>query len=96
VFIANGQGLIGCASAKTGKVLYTERVKGAFSASPIAGDGKVYCFNEAGACYVLKADSDSYELLAYNELGEEILGTPAISGGLIFIRTDKTLYAVGK
>ena len=96
VFVANGQGLIGCADAKTGKVLYTERVKGAFSASPIAGDGKVYCLNEAGACTVSKADSDTFELLAVNDLGEEILGTPAIANGLIFIRTDKTLFAVGK
>ena len=45
---------------------------------------------------VLKADSDTMEELATNELGEETLGTPAISSGCLFIRTDKALYAVGK
>jgi outer membrane protein assembly factor BamB len=96
VYAANGQGFIACGDAKTGKQLYKERLKGAFSASPIAGDGKVYCFSEAGICSVLKADTDEFEVLASNELGEEILGTPAIANGLIFIRTDKAVYAIGK
>jgi outer membrane protein assembly factor BamB len=96
VFVVNGQGFVSCADAKTGKSLYKERLKGAFSASPIGGDGKVYCLNESGVCTVLKADNDTLEVLASNELGEETLGTPAIANGLIFIRTDKALYAVGK
>jgi outer membrane protein assembly factor BamB len=96
VYTASSQGLIACADAKTGKVLYTERAKGAFSASPIAGDGKVYCLDEKGVCTVFKADSDTFEFLAANELGEGTLGTPAIANGVIFIRTDKALYAIGK
>jgi outer membrane protein assembly factor BamB len=96
VFTASSQGFIACADAKTGKVLYKERAKGAFSASPVAGDGKVYCLNEAGVCTVLDAKADTFEPLATNELGEETLGTPAVANGVIFIRTDKALYAIGK
>jgi outer membrane protein assembly factor BamB len=96
VYVANGQGFISCADAKTGKELYKERTKGAFSASPVAGYGKVYCLNETGGCTVLKADSDTFDVLATNELGEETLGTPAIANGVIFIRTDKAVYAIGK
>lgn len=96
VFAVNGQGFVSCASAKTGKLLYKERLKGAFSASPIGGDGRVYCLNETGICTVLAADSDTFEVLATNDLGGETLGTPAIANGLIFIRTDKSLYAIGK
>jgi outer membrane protein assembly factor BamB len=96
VYAANGQGFVSCADAKTGKQLYKERVKGAFSASPIAGDGKVYCLNETGVCTVLKAESNEFEILASNDLGEETLGTPAIANGLIIIRTDKAVYAIGK
>ena len=77
-------------------MLYNERVKGAFSASPIGADGKVYCLNEKGVCTVFKADSDTFEFLAANDLGEGSLGTPAIASGVIFIRTDKSLYAIGK
>lgn len=96
VFATTGQGVLTCGDTKTGKELYKERLKGAFSASPIAGDGKVYCLNETGQCTVFKADSDTFEPLATNDLGEEALGTPAISGGCLFIRTDKALYCVGK
>jgi outer membrane protein assembly factor BamB len=96
VFTTDGQGFISCGDAKTGKLLYKERTKGAFSASPIGADGKVYCLNEAGTCTVLDAKADTFEVIATNELGEETLGTPAIANGLIFIRTDKALYAIGK
>ena len=91
VFTVSGQGLISCADAKTGKVLYNERMKGAFSASPIAGDGKVYCLDEKGVCTVFKAEATPSSSSPTNELGEGMLGTPAIANGLIFIRTDKAL-----
>ena len=96
VYTLNGQGFVSCADAKSGKQLYKERVKGAFSASPIAGDGKIYCLNETGVCTVLKADSNEFEILATNDLGDETLATPAIANGVIFIRTNKMLYAIGK
>jgi outer membrane protein assembly factor BamB len=96
VFAADGEGFISCGDAKTGKVLFNERTKTAFSASPIAGDGKVYCVNELGVTYVLNADAADYEPIATNNLGEEVLGTPAIANGCLFIRTDKNLWCVGK
>lgn len=96
VFATSSQGFVTCCDAKTGKELYKERVKGAFSASPVAGDGKVYCLGENGACTVIDAKADTFEVLATNELGEETLGTPAIAGGLVFIRSDKHLFAIGK
>ena len=45
---------------------------------------------------MLDANAETFEVLATNDLGEETLGTPAISGGCLFIRTDKTLFCVGK
>jgi outer membrane protein assembly factor BamB len=96
VYATNGTGIVMCADAKSGKLLYKERVKGACSASPVAGDDKVYILNETGACTVIDGKADSFEVLAVNELGEETLGTPAIAHGRIYIRTDKALYALGK
>ncbi len=96
LFAANDNGIVMCADAKTGKTLYTERLKGAFSASPVAGDGKVYFLNETGICTVVDATAETFEILAVNELGEETLGTPAIAHSRLYIRTDKTLYAIGK
>lgn len=96
VYATNGNGIVMCGDVKTGKLLYKERVKGACSASPVAGDGKVYVLNETGGCTVLDGKADTFEVLAVNELGEETLGTPAIANGRIYIRTDKALYALGK
>ena len=96
VYAVDGQGFISCADAKSGKLLFNERTKTAFSASPIAGDGKVYFVNERGVATVLKAESTEFDPLATNDIGEEVLGTPAISGGCLFIRTDKHLWCIGK
>ena len=96
VFAANGGGFISCGDAKTGKDFYKERAKGAFSASPVAGDGKVYCLNESGATFVLDAKNETYDVIATNDLGEESLATPAIAEGHVFIRTSKALYCIGK
>jgi outer membrane protein assembly factor BamB len=96
VYSVTGQGVVACADAKTGKLLYKERLKGAFSASPVAGDGKVYFLNETGACSVLNGKSDEFDVLATNDLGEEGMGTPAIANGRLYVRTDKALYAIGK
>jgi len=96
VFSVDGQGFVACGDAKSGKVHFQERTKTAFSASPIAGDGKVYCVNELGLTFVLDAGSTEFAPIAENNLGEEVLGTPAIANGCLFIRTDKTLWCIGK
>ncbi|MBA4190687.1 MAG: hypothetical protein C0467_22105 [Planctomycetaceae bacterium] len=96
VYTTDGQGFITCVDAKSGKQNYKERVKGAFSASAVAAEGKVYFLNETGICTVLDGKSDAFEVISTNDLGETTLGTPAIAGGRIFIRSDKAIYAIGK
>jgi hypothetical protein len=49
--------------------------------------------NEAGTTFVLKAGPE-FKLLATNDLGERAMGSPAISGGRLFLRTDKSLFCV--
>ena len=80
-------------AAGSGKVVWQQRVKGSFSASPIAGDGKIYLVNEEGTTTVFRA-GDAPKVLAENRLGEEILATPAIAGGALFLRSDKHLFCV--
>jgi len=60
----------------------------------VAGDGKLYACNENGLTSVVRV-GEKAELLAENDLKEEILGTPAIADGSLFIRTDKHLYRIG-
>lgn len=94
VYATSSASVLTCLDGATGKVHYAERTKGPFSAAPVGADGKVYVLNEAGQTTVWKAGAE-VELLGTNDLGERAMGTPAISGGRIFIRTDKTLFCVG-
>ena len=71
-----------------------KRIGGAFSASPVAADGKIYLLNEEGETIVLLAGRDP-KILARNELNERCLASPAISGGQIFIRSDQHLICIG-
>jgi outer membrane protein assembly factor BamB len=95
VYTVTQQGILNCADVANGKVLWTERLDGAFWASPVAGDGKVYLVNEQGATFVVQA-SDAPRILGKNALEETILGTPAIAGGAIFLRSDQYLYCIAE
>ena len=92
-------GTVWCLDAKTGKAVWDEKVTGkgkqTFSASPVAGDGKVYVLSESGTVAVFKAGGTEAEVLGTSEIGEELLASPAISGGGLFIRSDKSLICVG-
>lgn len=96
VYTVSDSGIVTCADAGTGKVIWKERVKGgAVSASPIVGDNKLYVVDETGTTNVIRTDSEAMDVLATNSLGEEVLGTPAIADGALFIRTDKSLFCIG-
>ena len=94
VYALNATGILTCGSAKTGKEIWQERVKGPVSASPVAAAGRIYIVNEEGLTTVVKV-GDKPEIEAKNDLGDEIYATPAISGGAIFLRSDKFLYCIG-
>ncbi|HVK14048.1 MAG TPA: PQQ-binding-like beta-propeller repeat protein [Gemmataceae bacterium] len=87
-----------CADLQTGKEVWPEpeRVtqgKGQMWASPVAGDGKVYTFDDTGLCKVFAA-GDQPKVLATNDMKEEILGTPAIAHGSLYIQTVKAVYCI--
>ncbi len=95
IYAVNGAGVMNAFDRKTGRSLWKERASGKCSASCIAGDGKIYAFDEKGKCTVFKAGNNA-EVLATNDLGEEVLGTPAISSGAIYVRTNKSLFCIGE
>lgn len=95
IYMANDAGVASCFDAKTGEKVWQARTEGIFSASPVAGDGKVYLLSETGETIVLKAGRE-FRVLARNDLGERLVASPAISDGQIFIRTDGYLFCIGK
>jgi outer membrane protein assembly factor BamB len=95
LYMAGDTGVLAAADAKTGEKLWQERVSGVYTASPVAGDGKVYFVSESGQTVVVEAGRHP-RILARNDLGERVLASPAIAGGQLFIRSDASLFCVGR
>lgn len=95
LYLGNSNGIVRCFHARTGEKMYEERLGSGAGviASLIAGDDKVYCASENGNVYVLPS-GPTFELLAVNPMGHPCFATPAISEGVIFIRTTTELIAI--
>ncbi|MEM1070916.1 MAG: DUF4038 domain-containing protein, partial [Planctomycetota bacterium] len=90
------QGFMTCHNALTGEVVYGKKrfsPKGSFTASPWAYDGKIFCLNEDGLTYVIKAGPE-FEILSTNSLDELCIATPSVVDGKLLIRTLTKLYCV--
>jgi outer membrane protein assembly factor BamB len=94
LYMVGDVGIVTCVDAKTGERVWRQRIDGVFTASPVAGDGKIYLLSETGETIVLKAGREP-EILARNQIDGRLLASPAISGGRLFLRTDDALIAVG-
>jgi outer membrane protein assembly factor BamB len=95
IYMVGDVGVLTVIDAKSGERLYQERIGGVYSASPVAGDGKVYFVSEDGETIVVGAGR-SPKILARNRLDARQLASPAIARGRLFIRSDDVLYAIGK
>jgi outer membrane protein assembly factor BamB len=93
IYLVSDAGTASCLDAKTGKLRWQERIGGSFSASPIAGAGRLYLLAEDGQTTVLNAASE-FKLLARNRLEERSLASPAVADGALFIRTEKHLFRI--
>jgi outer membrane protein assembly factor BamB len=96
VYMVTAGGIVTSVDAKTGKVLYRGRINapGAYFASPVAAGGKVFVASAEGVVSVL-GGGDMLEVLANNDLGEPIYGTPAPVGSALYIRSARHLWAFG-
>lgn len=98
LYVLKNQGIFSCFDLVTGEEKYQQRIPhqgSGFSGSPVASDGKIYLPSEDGDIFVVKA-GDKFELLGKNSIGQLLMATPAISGGMLFIRGEHDLFAVGR
>ena len=91
LFMVSDAGFATFLNAKTGDVHWSERVGGAYSASPIHYEGKIYLTNETGQGKVLAA-SKEFKEISKSDLKERTFATFAAVEGALFIRTEKHLY----
>jgi outer membrane protein assembly factor BamB len=93
------RGFFTCHDAKTGKEVYGKvRIDpgvNAFTSSPWAYNGKIFCLSEDGDVFVIQAGPE-FKLLGKNSLDEMCMATPAIARGSLIIRTASKLYRITK
>jgi outer membrane protein assembly factor BamB len=98
LYVPQDRGSLTCYEALTGVIVYENQKLGTrntVTASPIAGDDKIYIQTEDGECYVIKPGRE-FEILAVNKLDEVFCASPAVSEGRIFLRGRKHVYCIGK
>ena len=94
LFMVKTGGVVTSVDPLTGKIAKEGRATGAlgdYVAQPVAADGKIFLASESGQMAVLKAAAE-WEVLAVNDLGDEIFATPAIAGGSLYVRTRASIY----
>jgi outer membrane protein assembly factor BamB len=98
LYVLYDRGLLACFNPRDGSVVYDQqRIPDgrAFTASPWAYGGKVYCLNEDGVTFVVEA-GDKFNLLHTNALAEDdmCMATPALAGDRLLIRTSTRMYCI--
>ncbi|MDP7612327.1 MAG: PQQ-like beta-propeller repeat protein [Nitrospinaceae bacterium] len=94
LLVVADSGIASCFNAKTGKRHWMERLPGGHSPSTVSADGLVYFTSDRGVTTIVRPGK-MFNVIARNELGEQISASPAISQGQIFLRTHQHLYCIG-
>ena len=98
LYVLANNGLFDAYDLRTGEEVYRQRlplVGSGFSASPVAADGKIYLSNEDGDMLVIAA-GQKFAHIATNSMGELLMATPALSDGVMYVRSSASLFAIGR
>lgn len=94
VYLPDSNGLLTCLDAQTGEQVYRERTHAAdHRASPLLAGGHIYLFAKDGNCTVVQAGRN-FKIAAKNDLGEPVAASPAVSNGVLYVRSFEALYAL--
>jgi outer membrane protein assembly factor BamB len=94
-YVLADNGVLSVYDSNTGENIYQQRLPTSFSASPVAANGKLFLLSEDGDVFVVKAGRQ-YELLSRNTMGQPLMATPALTEGMLIIRGENTIYALGE
>jgi outer membrane protein assembly factor BamB len=96
VYTINRAAVLHCADAENGKILWQLRLKGAFWATPVVAGDRMVLFSYEGNGLVVQLGDKKGELLATNEMGDKIQGSPAAVDGALFVRSDRHLWKISE
>ena len=95
IFIINRAGVLNAAKKDTGERLWRLRLEGPFSGSPVASKGHIYIASERkGLLQSVDLSGKEGKITGTIELGETILGTPAIANDSLYVRSDHHLWKI--
>jgi outer membrane protein assembly factor BamB len=97
LYVLDNYGIFDAYNARTGEEFYRQRlpnIGSGFSASPVAADGKIYLSSEDGEISVIAAGS-RFRQIAANDMGEPLMATPALSEGVMYVRSSRSVFAIG-
>jgi outer membrane protein assembly factor BamB len=98
LYVLANNGVFDAYDVATGEEIYRQRLEpvgSGFSASPVAADGRLYLSNEDGDMIVVRAGRE-FERIATNTMGELLMATPALSEGVMYVRSSGSLFAIGR
>ena len=92
LYLVNRDGIISCLDAKTGKLVWKNRLEGNYSATPIFAEDRIYIFNENAVCTIIRPGRQ-FAIVAQNSLAkQQLMATPAVDGKAFVVRTANYLY----
>jgi outer membrane protein assembly factor BamB len=94
LFLWADDGVVSCLRVSTGEEVWRERVGGTYYASPVWVDHRLYNVSRTGEVVVLAA-GDQFQVLSREPLGEPSCATPAVAGGVMYLRTSSHLFSLG-
>jgi outer membrane protein assembly factor BamB len=97
LYVLANNGVFDAYEIETGKEIYRQRLEpvgSGFSASPVAADGKIYLTSEDGDVVIVAAGRE-FRKLGSHSMGELVMATPALSNGVMYVRGQSTLIAIG-
>jgi len=98
LYVLANNGTFDAYNLKTGAEIYRQRlplIGSGYSASPVAADGKIYLSNEDGEILVIGA-GEKFAHISTNSMGELLMATPALSDGVMYVRSSASLFAIGR
>ncbi len=95
VYTLTRGGILKCGDAETGEEIWSPlRLGGTHWATPVIAGDYLYCINYDGQAKVVALGGEQGKVVATNEFGENIQGSPAVAGNAMFVRSDQHLWKI--
>ena len=96
VFTINKAGVLTTGDTQSGERGWQLRLKGPFSATPVSAGKHLYFVNEGGLIQVVDTEAEEGAIVGTLNLDEQILGSPAVGGGALYLRSNTKVYKIAK